>query len=361
MYNLIFPKEALELYLIMKLDKNNFIMQDVFYLIYHLSNGNNIKDTIYNIEKTLKANNSIYEIESLFLNNETLKKLYSNFSISNNLNDSNYKDKYLNAYIEIKKTYTNVDLNNLIYIYDSKQKLYNLLEEHTNTKEEKENFNQLINIVSAYTEQEDIHAYCDYFENKDKIILKMFDFKRGMFKFNQLKQLENLKSRGKQSNYFKFNKPQYTQTLTNENKKSSSIHILKTIIKNIILIVLLTFIFHPISFFSGYLETSNINLLAPIGIYIIITLFIISNIIINILIIFSININKAKSIYSGYISNISTSPSSRRNIITIYFTTHNAHITTSFDKFTSKKVTLMDKILVLNVYNKYICIPEDKH
>ena len=30
MYNSVFPKEALELYSIIKLDNNNFIMQDVF-------------------------------------------------------------------------------------------------------------------------------------------------------------------------------------------------------------------------------------------------------------------------------------------------------------------------------------------
>lgn len=178
MYNSIFPKEALELYSIIKLDKNNFIMQDVFYLIYHLSNRNNIKDTIYNIKKTLKANNSIYEIESLFLNSENLKSIYLNFSISNTLNDSNYKDKYENAYSEIKKIYTNIDLNNLICIYNSKQKLYNLLENHNQTKESKEEFNQLIDIISAYTEKEEIQNYCDYFENKDSLILKIFNLKK---------------------------------------------------------------------------------------------------------------------------------------------------------------------------------------
>ena len=168
MYNSVFPKEALELYSIIKLDKNNFIMQDIFYLIYHLSNGKNIKDTIYNIEKTLKANNSIYEIESLFLNSKNLRSLYLNFSISNTLNDSNYKDKYENAYSEIKKIYTSIDLNSLIYIYNSKQKLYNLLENHNQAKESKEEFNQLIDIISAYTEKEEIQNYCNYFENKDR-------------------------------------------------------------------------------------------------------------------------------------------------------------------------------------------------
>ena len=34
MYNDIFPKEALELYLILKLDTNNSYMQDVFFLIF---------------------------------------------------------------------------------------------------------------------------------------------------------------------------------------------------------------------------------------------------------------------------------------------------------------------------------------
>ena len=37
MYNDIFSKEAIELYLILNLDTNNSYMEDVFYLIYHLS------------------------------------------------------------------------------------------------------------------------------------------------------------------------------------------------------------------------------------------------------------------------------------------------------------------------------------
>lgn len=359
MYNSVFPKEALELYSIIKLDKNNFIMQDVFYLIYHLSNGKNIKDTIYNIEKTLKANNSIYEIESLFLNSKNLRSLYLNFSISNTLNDSNYKDKYENAYSEIKKIYTSIDLNNLIYIYNSKQKLYNLLENNNQTKESKEEFNQLIDIISAYTEKEEIQNYCDYFENKDSLILKIFNLKKGVFKFNELKQLENLKNRGEHSNYFNLKNLNHNIILTNESKRKSFLYIIKSIIKNIILITLLTLILHPFSFLNEYIKTNNINLLAPFGIYIIISLFMISNIIINILTIFSINNNLA-SIYTGYISDIGNSPSTRHNIITIYLPTYNAHITTSFNKFTSKQVIPMNKILVIQTFNKYICIPEEK-
>ena len=359
MYNFVFPKEALELYSIIKLDKNNFIMQDVFYLIYHLSNRNNIKDTIYNIKKTLKANNSIYEIESLFLNSENLKSIYLNFSISNTLNDSNYKDKYENAYSEIKKIYTNIDLNNLIYIYNSKQKLYDLLENHNQTKESKEEFNQLIDIISAYTEKEEIQNYCDYFENKDSLILKIFNLKKGVFKFNELKQLENLKNRGEHSNYFNLKNLNRNIILTNESKRKSFLYIIKSIIKNILLITLLTLILHPFSFLNEYIKTNNINLLAPFGIYIIISLFMISNIIINILTIFSINNNLA-SIYTGYISDIGNSPSTRHNIITIYLPVYNAHITTNFNKFTSKQVVPMNKILVIQTFNKYICIPEEK-
>ena len=85
----------------------------------------------------------------------------------------------------------------------------------------------------------------------------------------------------------------------------------------------------------------------------------ISNIIINILTIFSINNNSA-SIYTGYISDIGNSPNTRHNIITIYLPTYNAHITTSFNKFTSKQVIPMNKILVIQTFNKYICIPEEK-
>ena len=51
MYNDLYPKEALEIYLILKLDEKNYDMQDVFYLIYHLSKSQNITDTIYNIKK----------------------------------------------------------------------------------------------------------------------------------------------------------------------------------------------------------------------------------------------------------------------------------------------------------------------
>ena len=183
--------------------------------------------------------------------------------------------------------------------------------------------------------------------------------KRGVFKFNQLKQLENLKKRGEHSNYFDFKKTQHNITLTNENKRKSFLYIIKSIIKNIILITLLALILHPFSFLDGYIKTNNINLLAPFGIYIIISLFMISNIIINILTIFSINNNSA-SIYTGYISDIGNSPNTRHNIITIYLPTYNAHITTSFNKFTSKQVIPMNKILVIQTFNKYICIPEEK-
>ena len=80
MYNDLYPKEALEIYLILKLDEKNYDMQDVFYLIYHLSKSQNITDTIYNIKNFLESK-SIYDIENYYLANEQLKGLYFNFSI----------------------------------------------------------------------------------------------------------------------------------------------------------------------------------------------------------------------------------------------------------------------------------------
>ena len=103
MYNDIFSKEALELYLILKLDTNNYHMQDVFYLIYHLSKTENISNTIYNIKGLLLKTNSVYDIEKIYLSNEQLKSLYCNFSIIECLKDNTIKNEYINAYIEIKK------------------------------------------------------------------------------------------------------------------------------------------------------------------------------------------------------------------------------------------------------------------
>ena len=49
MYNDLYPKEALEIYLILKLDEKNYDMQDVFYLIYHLSKSQNITSNHFSI------------------------------------------------------------------------------------------------------------------------------------------------------------------------------------------------------------------------------------------------------------------------------------------------------------------------
>ena len=358
MYNDIFPKEALELYLILKLDTNNSYMQDVFFLIFHLSKTENISNTIYNIKNLLLKTNSIYDIEKIYLSNEQLKSLYYNFSIREYLKDNTIKNEYINAYIEIKRIYVNNNLDNIINIYNAKQRVYNILDNLSSSKENSEEFYQLINVISNYTDKKDLQSYCDYFENKNNLVLRMFDFKRGEFKFNQLNQLEDLKNRASKSkkiskNIFKYNE------ISKENKKIITNYYIKSVVFQIIVILFLFFFFQPIGLFKIYLSSNNTNILLPLAIYLIINILIIIALFINLLSVIKLKSNKINSINNGYISNISTSPSTRYNIVTIYFPLYNVHLDVTFKQFSSKNISIMDKVLVVKIHNKYICIPDN--
>ena len=360
MYNDIFPKEAIELYLILNLDTNNSYMEDVFYLIYHLSKTENIRDTIYNIKSILLKNNSIYHIEKYYLSNEQLKCLYYNFSISEYLKDNTIKKEYTNVYIEIKKIYINNNLDNIINIYNAKQKLYNVLDNLSSDKKSSEEFYKLINIISNYTDKNDLKSYCDYYESKNTLISKTFDFKRGKFKFNQLNQIKNLKNIALKSkkipkNIFKYNE------ILKEKKKTIITYYIKSAFFQIIVMLFLFFIFHPIELLKSYISSNNTNLLPPLIVYLIINIFIIVCLFINISSVIKTNSNKIKTANNGYISNISTSASTRYNIITIYFPIYNAHLNVTFKQLTSKNVSIMDKVLVIKIHNKYLCIPNNNN
>ena len=360
MYNDIFPKEAIELYLILKLDSNNFYMQDVFFLIYHLSKTENISNTIYNIKDFLLKTNSIYDIENYYLSNEQLKSLYYNFSIRKYLKDNTIKNEYINAYIKIKRVYTNNNLDNIINIYNVKQRVYNILDNLSSNKENSEEFYELINIITNYTDKNNLQSYCDYFENRNNFVLKIFDFKRGKFKFNQLNQLENLKVRASKSKKLSKNIFEYAE-ISKENKKILTNYYIKSVVFQIVVIIFLFFFFQPIGLFKSYLSSNNTNLLLPLAIYLIVNILIIIGLFINILSIIKLRFNKIKSISNGYISNISTSPSTRYNIVTIYFPLYNTHLDTTFKQFSSKNVFMMDKVLIVKIYNKFICIPNNNN
>lgn len=358
MYNDLYPKEALEIYLILKLDEKNYDMQDVFYLIYHLSKSQNITDTIYNIKKIFLESKSIYDIENYYLANEQLKGLYFNFSISKYLKDINYKDKYVTAYNKIKRIYINYNLEELINIYNTKKKIYYILDNLSSTNDNRGEFYQLINVISEYTNKNDLQSYCDYFENKNSLLLKIFDFKRGNFKFNQLNQLKNLKNKALSSNNLSKNIFNYNNISKND-KAVIMRYYIKSIALQIIIILFLFFFFHPIEFFKNYITSNNTNLLLPLVVYLIINIFIIISLFINISSIIKIKLNKIKSASNGYISNISTSASTRYNVVTIYFPLYNVHLDTTFKQFSSRNVSIMDKVLVVEIHNKYICIPNN--
>ena len=360
MYNDIFSKEALELYLILKLDTNNYHMQDVFYLIYHLSKTENISNTIYNIKGLLLKTNSVYDIEKIYLSNEQLKSLYCNFSIIECLKDNTIKNEYINAYIEIKKILINNNLDNIINIYNVKQKIYSILDNLSSNSINNEEFYQLINVISNYTDKNDLQSYCDYFENRNNLVFKIFDFKKGKFKFNQLNQLENLKNRALKSNKLSKKNFKYNE-ISEENKKIITNYYIKLLILQIIVMLFLFSFFKPLGLFKSYLSSNNTNILLPLAIYLIINILIIIALFINLLSVIKLKSNKINSINNGYISNISTSPSTRYNIVTIYFPLYNVYLDVTFKQFSSKNISIMDKVLVVKIHNKYICIPDNNN
>lgn len=251
-------------------------------------------------------------------------------------------------------------MDNIINIYNAKQKLYNVLDNLSSDKKSSEEFYKLINIISNYTDKNDLKSYCDYYESKNTLKSKTFDFKRGKFKFNQLNQIKNLKNIALKSkkipkNIFKYNE------ILKEKKKTIITYYIKSAFFQIIVMLFLFFIFHPIELLKSYISSNNTNLLPPLIVYLIINIFIIVCLFINISSVIKTNSNKIKTANNGYISNISTSASTRYNIITIYFPIYNAHLNVTFKQLTSKNVSIMDKVLVIKIHNKYLCIPNNNN
>lgn len=365
MYNDIHPKEALELYIILKFDKNDYVLQDTFYAIYNLASyeENDISKIIYKIKDVLMENNSIMNIHDKFLSSQyhRLKDVYLNLSINQYINEPSYTNLYIKSYETIRKVYLNYNLNILLEQYNNKQKIYTILDNLSSDKDNKqykeninEQFYSLLEAISGYADKEQVEGYKYYFENNSKLIMTVFDINMKDIQFKQLNQLANLKNREK-------NAKQLTKNILNEQsisypyKQVACKFFLKSIICNVIVELLLSLYFNPFRIYKSLSSQSNSYSLIPFVIYIIITMFIGISILMDIIRLILLKKKHVKSIY-GYISRVARDHNRVRRIIYLYFPQYDMKKSIYKGYFTSKWFGKMDRILLIQICGKNICI-----
>lgn len=348
MYNSIYPKEALEVYLILGFDKSDYNLQNVFYIFYH-----SIKEK----DNWLFKLNEIIKNNILF--NEVLEKypndIYKNFSIESNL------EQYNIAYSKIREKYLSFDNNILYNVYNSKMELYNILngikDGSLNKENEKERFEKLLSIVENYTDKNDVEGYRNYFENKNNLVMKFFTMGLKEFSFDELNQLSILKNKGQLANKIPVNCLK-EKDLSLENKKTIKKYISKSIIFKLIVLIIVTVIMKPFNYYNIMVNTSNNNMVIII-IYVIVALILILYLIIDIVNI--INVNKKVNIIEGYISDIySENNENMTSKVSIYFPLEDIKFDIKRSCFTSKLIWKMRPVIVVKKINGYVCIPIDE-
>lgn len=380
MYNYLYKKEALDLYMFLFHNKsigdiNKDKIKNILYVSYcYISlNLNDIK-----IEKVIDYFSHIESIEyldNLMLSDNKIKKYYIFYPIHNDLTNEETKKRYIEGLKLIKEELNKLNISEYGIYLKTKEDIYNLLEKSLNKELSLEDqinendFFEKIEILSKYVDKNDIEIFKSCINkntNKEKNALQkrlMYIFDNKIYNIREIELIKDLKYKTSYSNKIKKHKLDLIKLNKKELSNLRQI-ILKNIIINSIFLLLLSIFGYKcyLLFFDKYIETvQNYKSLLMILIIMFISVPIITLIKDIIKLIFLKKKNKGQV---GFINKIlynyhGEKKSNDKCYYSIYLPKDNESYVIN-SKYCEKDLNVKDLIMLIKIFNDFYLIKCDE-
>lgn len=377
-YDLMYSKDALNIYIYLFSNKNfdkekEYIIKNILYVMYMFSFYYEKTKTIEKLYQLFQKIDYIEDVNDLLNEDSNLNQFYRLFSICKDILREDKKNKYQLYLVELKYSILNSNINDILYFMKTKNELDEICERICNktiSQKEWNIFNNELEKKLQYLEKyfpvTDIEAYKTYLkfqnnENSNSLInigIKLFESNKGEITFSELKQLEDLQNKVKTTKDLKFN---HFENLKMEKEECNKIIIyaIKKVLKGIIEVIIFYLLIGRfcVEGYKDFINTNNIYMLMPFGIWIMIIILYIAYFFSYLLVIFKSKRNTNFKGMIGFIANINWSyHHNARKFYDIYFPKQNVksciRTSNAINKLKRKSM-----VKLLRVANKKIVVP----